>query len=610
MEKKSRKSIIISITSLLLVTLLLVGLTYAYYRTRIIGNESPDPSISVQSKKMEITYADGNGMISATNIAPGEDIKLKNAQGEEVDYKTFTVSNTGDSKVSYGVYLEEVLNEFSRYEDIKVTVTCSSNKQTSCNGYNENFPRLDSLLLMNTLEENEVHTYQLSLEYINEENIDQSEDMGKRLSGKVNIYDLTSVTLNTNTLAYKVLNNVTTGKTSTNYRVEPLSLPAQESTTIQEQIESASATTPLNDAHYYTYAKEVKFNELSGYSLVDPQVDTWANIKSNPQKLANFKYLRRENGVASIPSERTQTIKDMVKVNSTANNTLTYSMLELNPTENSIEHTLSATKDDYGLTFYYRGDVQDNFVEYNGMCWRIIRIQGDGTIKLLHESNDICKNAIVPTGLEGFYGTDDLGLPNYEESTYNPTLTMKSVLNNWLTQNNFNLNDLKQDSWCLGNLSDAYNFNAPYQKLDGQKPVDLIASNISFAYETYNRLYRRYPEQTSLECNGENDVKHINYIGAITADEAMFAGDKIGWTTGTTYLFNDNPSYFSSMSIMYYENVSNRKNAVLAISPVLNIGPVTILTKWHLKPTIVLKNTVNYSTGEGTKTNPYKIVES
>ena len=39
MEKKSKKSLVIGITSLFLVTLILLGLTYAYYRTRIIGNE-------------------------------------------------------------------------------------------------------------------------------------------------------------------------------------------------------------------------------------------------------------------------------------------------------------------------------------------------------------------------------------------------------------------------------------------------------------------------------------------------------------------------------------------------------------------------------------------
>ena len=55
MEKKSKKSLIIGVTSLFLVTFILLGLTYAYYRTRIIGNNSNVPSVSVTSKNMEIT---------------------------------------------------------------------------------------------------------------------------------------------------------------------------------------------------------------------------------------------------------------------------------------------------------------------------------------------------------------------------------------------------------------------------------------------------------------------------------------------------------------------------------------------------------------------------
>ena len=65
MEKKNKQSLIIGMTSLFLVTLILVGLTYAYYRTRIIGNDSTDPSISVVSKKLEVK---GRGLI---HIYPG-----------------------------------------------------------------------------------------------------------------------------------------------------------------------------------------------------------------------------------------------------------------------------------------------------------------------------------------------------------------------------------------------------------------------------------------------------------------------------------------------------------------------------------------------------------
>ena len=82
---KNKKQIVIATSVLVLVTILLLGLTYAYYKTKINGN-TKDKSISVTSKKLEITYGDGNGVISPTEkIEPGYTVT-----------KTFTVENTGD----------------------------------------------------------------------------------------------------------------------------------------------------------------------------------------------------------------------------------------------------------------------------------------------------------------------------------------------------------------------------------------------------------------------------------------------------------------------------------------------------------------------------------
>jgi hypothetical protein len=38
--------------------------------------------------------------------------------------------------------------------------------------------------------------------------------------------------------------------------------------------------------------------------------------------------------------------------------------------------------DDYGTSYYFRGNITNNFVSFAGMCWRIVRVTGDGSIKL------------------------------------------------------------------------------------------------------------------------------------------------------------------------------------------------------------------------------------
>ena len=46
------------------------------------------------------------------------------------------------------------------------------------------------------------------------------------------------------------------------------------------------------------------------------------------------------------------------------------------------EAVLSPALDDYGTSYYFRGNVENNYVVFANMCWRIVRVTGDGSIKL------------------------------------------------------------------------------------------------------------------------------------------------------------------------------------------------------------------------------------
>ncbi len=93
MNKKQK--IIVSVVGITIVLLALLGLTYAYFLTRIQVNTN-DKSISVTTADLKLTYSDGNGYITGTNIVPGTTLETK----------TFTVKNEGNAKVdNYAVYL-------------------------------------------------------------------------------------------------------------------------------------------------------------------------------------------------------------------------------------------------------------------------------------------------------------------------------------------------------------------------------------------------------------------------------------------------------------------------------------------------------------------------
>ena len=46
---------------------------------------------------------------------------------------------------------------------------------------------------------------------------------------------------------------------------------------------------------------------------------------------------------------------------------------------------LCKAKDAYGDSYYYRGNVTNNYVKFAGFYWRIIRINGDGTVRVIYD---------------------------------------------------------------------------------------------------------------------------------------------------------------------------------------------------------------------------------
>ena len=174
-----KQKIIVSITGIVLVSLILIGLTYAYFLTVITGNTNTK-SISVTTANLSLTYSDGNDVITGDKILPGTTLTQK----------TFTVTNNGNKNIdSYKVGLVNVVNTFTRTGDIVYTLTCKSSiTNKKCNGVTEKeFPNLNSYIVENEIDKDEVQTYTLTITY-KEMGVDQSDDMNKELSAKIDIF--------------------------------------------------------------------------------------------------------------------------------------------------------------------------------------------------------------------------------------------------------------------------------------------------------------------------------------------------------------------------------------------------------------------------------------
>lgn len=200
-----KKRIITSIVAIIVLIFALLGITYAYFTTKIKGNED-EKSANVSAGKLELTYGDGNGEVVLENIEPDTVLKTK----------IFTVKNTGTNRIDdYDIILENVVNELIYYEDLTYTLTCTSDKNNTCKGVeNGVFPKYDQVLITNSIDKDETQTFELIVTY-NETNLDQSIDMNKAIHAKVNIIDkietVTKLNVYGNTLlTYKDGTNVQT----------------------------------------------------------------------------------------------------------------------------------------------------------------------------------------------------------------------------------------------------------------------------------------------------------------------------------------------------------------------------------------------------------------
>lgn len=183
-----RNKIIVSIVGIFIVLMAIIGITYGYFLTRVTGN-TEENSILVTTADLRLVYDNGSGNIEVSNIHPSNTANYT---------KTFTVTNEGNDDVNYEVHLENIINDFEHDEDLILKIVCESNIEgNTCDGYDSTYPLVNSSLITNSIDpvgeetDAEVHTYTLTLQF-KDDGTDQSNDMGKTLQGKINIYDSTN----------------------------------------------------------------------------------------------------------------------------------------------------------------------------------------------------------------------------------------------------------------------------------------------------------------------------------------------------------------------------------------------------------------------------------
>ena len=298
------------------------------------------------------------------------------------------------------------------------------------------------------------------------------------------------------------------------------------------------------------------------------------------------------------------------------------------------EALLASTEDDYGTSYYFRGAVTNNYVEFANKCWRIVRVGGDGSVKLiLHNDNptgaanpcDAANNSASAAFAHyngstytsrfnenyddnayiGFkYGTP--GSSKYETTHANTNKsTILTNLETWYTNNLKTYESVIDDTvWCNDktNVTDT-----------SYDPWSITPNGLGYAKNvTYYGATKRLVGTSgsaggtgpSLKCNGE--LSKINSkVGLITADELAFAGYAYNIGNTTTYLQeNATNTYWWSLSPSGFGGDYAGVRGVYGSSGGFGSGDVN--NTGGVRPSISLKSTTNV-TGEGTSSAPYII---
>lgn len=621
---KKKKIIIYSSIIVLIVLTIILFTTYAFITTKVSGNSSGKKYQAI-SKIIRIEYSDGKETLSSNindTFTPGSVIT-----------KTFTVTNTGDDEIDYTIYLENVTNTFTRYNDITYELYDSSNTKI----YEGIFPKTDNVISDTyKLKKNESTSYTLKVIYNNSEE-NQIVDSGKKIDAKISFVGATLK----NTILASAKN--ATGE-RTIYRETPTTSPGNAISTYKyvttngsgiEKNTSTMSVSSTYQAYYWIYGTGYTVNESTGYFTLTGvnSLSTTSKIYANMYSDLVGKYLRSSsesgNSVADTLTanpKTTSNISNIYKVTAATSSQITYK--EILPQTIGTEKTLSKTEDDYGDSYYYRGKVIDNYVNFAGMCWKIVRIQGDGSVKLILEDQNTTCNSTTYTGNWNLgyanFGFDDstYGSSKYVMNYLNPVTSSSSALVNIFKKFQTSklssyLDKLKAGDWCLDDTAYTSGSSTSGTPLTEEEKTNYYngTTSGSFYYDSYIRLVGQSTKTPTNKCNGTilnqyNDNTDM-YVSTITADEIIYAGGKYGSTNYGYYLLNDyqriNSNYYwwSLSPVGWFGSYSG--SFIVDYVGLLDSSYVNHYRGLGSRPAVSLKSSTSISGGDGTKNNPYTV---
>ena len=612
---------------LLITVLCIIGVSFAWFRLYLSQTENN----TIASRTcFNTTLTEDTSKISLTDAFP-----ISDEDGLKQTPFTFTIKNNCNSYVKVYITIDSTYREStdtSYLKDNYMKVNISPEGTTTGKSVilgSQTLTDLENnrkgyIIVSTGLKANEEKSYDLRIWM--DSTVTTEQGLNKNWSGKIVVISNASFP----TFAETILAN--------NEVKIPITDPGKEvNAHVLDDVESRSTSVSSTyQAYYITYgtgweANGTKFN-LTGTAVTS---DTYANSYSSlvGKYLPNSSLYTAGSNTAGT-MKTTTNLSSVYYVVSATQESFTYK--EITSNKNTTEALLASTEDDYGTSYYFRGAVKNNYVEFANKCWRIVRVGRDGSVKLiLHNDNTTgasnpcnsannSENAAFArysgtkykssfnsndndNAYEGFkYGT--VGSSTYEATHANTNKsTILTNLETWYNNNLKTYESVIDDTvWCNDktNVTDTSYNPWGFSNVNGLG----YGTNITY-YGATQRLVSNSDSAggtgPSLKCNGE--LSKINSkVGLITADELAFAGYAIGIGNTTTYLQENatEDTYWWSLSPEFFHG---------SYASVWGVGGGrgyfdrdTVLKARGVRPSISLKPFTNV-TGNGTSSAPFVV---
>ena len=567
MKKKQIFLTLVAVLSLILIT---VGVSYSlftYSKTGVTDNV-------VKTGKINFLYTEVSGIgkgISLTDAFPisDEEGKLQTGEGKVFDFK-ITSTIEMNSSISYEVTARKKSDSTLAEDKVKLYLTEVDGIEKELlldNYYNleQTSTKVPDGVVEKTIYEGTVpantsnyeKNFRLRMWIDNNADFSQGDMNNKTFTVTVNVYSTGKV----------VDGNLDTDNTLKKLSVDNCTLSPAFSSSVTEY--SCTVTNDITNIMISAEANSssAKIKGMGGKNLTVGTNNLPVRViaEDGSEKVYTIKVKRK-----SVPTLLTSEIMKNTIITSTP--TLITSS---NNTSDKSGLYISTATNTGASTYYFRGNVENNYVSFAGFIWRIVRINEDGTIRIVMQ--DGINNNVT---YEFNSNTNNYSYMYYTNSE------AKATLESWYQTN-------------IGSKSDLAN-----KVVSGNYYCEQAKAKYSSSYTSGNASMTVYSSYTpNFKCTTDGNGKgQVNAsVGLLSYDEVVYAGGYSGQSNSNYYLYNNktfwtmSPAGFSG----YYSRVWYVNTAGYIIIYDVN-NPSA------LRPVLILKADT-LATGDGTSGDPYEI---